>query len=169
MKMASARIGVLVTGILLAMCSPIVIGQDKPQTPPKVQLGNSLTILSPTRGADFSRYGSDVLTSIKRNWVASLPDSVKAGQTGLVAVIVQVRADGTFVNPDPKVVRSSNRDALDAAAVAAVRASAPLPHFPSAFDGATIELRISFYYNIPTKLNSILEPTKPDAGGDPPK
>jgi len=98
-----------------------------------------------------------------------LPDSVKAGQTGLVAVIVQVRADGTFVNPDPKVVRSSNRDALDAAAVAAVRASAPLPHFPSAFDGATIELRISFYYNIPTKLNPILEPTKPDAGGEPPK
>jgi TonB family protein len=169
MNLISRRTRVLAVATLLTMCSPAVLGQDKPQTPPRVQIGNSLTILSPTRGADFSVYGSDVLVSIKRNSLASLPDSVKAGQAGLVSVIVRVRADGTFLNPDPKIVRSSNRDALDAAAIAAVRASAPFPHFPSGFDGATIELKISFYYNIPTKLNPIPEPAKPDAGGEPPK
>jgi TonB family protein len=169
MKLVSTHVRVLIAATLLSACSPIAAGQTTPQPPPKVQIGNSLTILSPTRGADFSRYGSDVLVSIKRNLIASLPDSVKAGQAGLVSVIVQVRPDGAFLNPDPKIVRSSNRDALDAASVAAVRASAPFPHFPSGFDGATVELKISFYYNIPTKLNPIPERAKPDAGEEPPK
>jgi TonB family protein len=169
MKLVSKQFRILVAGIALAVCSPIVLGQDKPQTSPKVQLGCGLTILSPTRGADFSRYGSDVLLSIKRNLIASLPDSVKAGQAGLVSVVVQIRPDGTFLNPDPKIVRSSNRDALDAASVAAVRASAPFPHFPSGFDGATVELKISFYYNIPVRPYPVLEPAKPDAAGESPK
>jgi TonB family protein len=169
MKFASTHVRVLIAATLLSVCPPIVAGQTSSQTPPKVQIGTSLTILSPTRGADFSRYGSDVLVSIKRNLIASLPDSVKAGQAGLVSVIVQVRPDGTFLNPDPKIVRSSNRDVLDATSVAAVRASGPFPHLPSGFDGATVELKISFYYNIPTKLNPTPEPAKPDAGAEPPK
>ena len=91
---------------------------------------------------------------------------MKSGQTGIVAVLVQVRADGSLLNPDPKIVRSSNRDALDAAAVAALRASAPFPHFPSGFEGATIELRIAFFYNIPLKKpDPILVRGKSDAGG----
>jgi TonB family protein len=169
MKIVSMHVRILVAGIVLAVCSPITVAQDKPQTPPKVQIGNSLSILSPTRGADFSHYGSDVLVSIRRNLIASLPDSVEAGQAGLVAVIVQVRADGTFLNPDPKIDRSSNREALDTAALAAVRASALFPHFPSGFEGATVELRIVFTFNIPMKPNPIPEPAKPDAGGEPPK
>jgi TonB family protein len=151
MKLVSTHVRVVIAGILLATCSPITRGQDKPQSPSKIQIGNGLQILTPTQGADFSGYGRDLLASIRRNWIASLPDSVKAGQTGIVAVIVQVRADGTFLNPDPKLDRSSGRAALDSAAVAAVRASAPFPHFPSTFEGATVELRITFYYNIPFK------------------
>ena len=83
---------------------------------------------------------------------------------------MQVRADGTFLNPDPKIVRNSNKDALDAAAVAAVRASAPFPHFPSGFEGATIELKIVFFYNIPVKRpEPILVPGNSDAAAEPPK
>jgi hypothetical protein len=61
------------------MCSRVVLGQEKPQTPPKVQLGNALAILSPTQGADFSGYSRDLLVSMKDNWIASLPDSVEEG------------------------------------------------------------------------------------------
>jgi TonB family protein len=166
----SRCLGLLAAGVLLALFSPFVLGQDKPQTPPKLQLGNAVSILTLTRGADFSGYVRDMLASIKRNWIASLPDSVKAGQTGVVAIIVQVRADGTFLNPEPKIVRSSNRDALDAAAVAAVRASAPFPHFPTAFEGATVELRITFFYNIPIKKPiTSPEPPKSDSGEESPK
>ena len=170
MNSLSRRLGFLTAGVLLALLSPFVLGQDKPQTPPKMQLGNVVQILTPTRGADFSGYVRDMLASIKRNWIASLPESVKSGETGLVAVIVQVRADGTFLNPDPKLESSSGRDALDSAAVAAVRASAPFPHFPTAFEGATVELRITFFYNIPVKKPiTSPEPAKSDAGGESPK
>jgi outer membrane biosynthesis protein TonB len=152
------------------MCSPIAIGQTSAQTPPKVQIGYALQILSPTRGADFSGYIQDLMAALKRDTIASLPDSVKSGETAFLVVIVQVRADGTFLNPDPKITRSSNRAAIDAAPVAAVRASAPFPHFPSAFEGATIELKISFFYNIRVKKpDPILVPGKSDAGADSPK
>jgi TonB family protein len=170
MKLVSTHVYIVIAGILLAMCSPITRGQDKPQAPPKFQVGNGMTILSPTRGVDFSGYARDLMAKIKRNEIASLPDSVKAGETGIVAVIVQVRADGTFVNSEPKLDRSSGKDALDAAAVAAIRASEPFPHFPSAFEGSTVEWRITFYYNIPFKKPvTSPEPTRPDAGAEPPK
>ena len=86
MIIASTHVRVFVAAALLSMFSAIAAGQTTPQAPPKVQIGNSLTILSPTRGSDFSRYSSDVLMSIKRNLIASLPDSVKAGQAGLVSI-----------------------------------------------------------------------------------
>jgi TonB family protein len=99
-----------------------------------------------------------------------LPDSAKAGQTGILTVLVQVRADGAFLNPDPKIVRSSNREALDAAAAGAVQPSAPSPHFPSGFEGATIELKMSFFYNIPVKKpDPISLPGNPDAASELPK
>ncbi len=165
--MVSTHVRILIVGILLAVCSPIALGQTHPHTSPGRQAGNSLQILSPTRGADFSGYSRDLMVSIKRNWIASMPESFYLGDTGILDIRVQVRADGTFLNPDPKVERSSGKDALDAAAVAAVRASAPFPHFPSGFEGTTVELRIAFYYNIPVK-NPITspEPAKSDAGGD---
>ena len=170
MNSLSRRLGFLTAGVLLALFSPFVPGQDKPPSPLKPSFGTSLQILSPTRGADFSGYAQDLMAKLKRNTIASLGDSVKSGETGLVAVIVQVRADGTFLNPDPKLDRSSGRDALDGAAVAAVRASAPFPHFPTAFEGATVELRITFFYNIPVKKPiTSPEPAKPDAGGESPK
>jgi TonB family protein len=98
---------------------------------------------------DFSGYSRDLMATLKRRWIASMPESFYSGEAGVVDIRVQVRADGTFVNPTPKIGRSSTKDALDAAAMAAVRASAPFPHFPSGFDGATIELEISFFTMFP--------------------
>ena len=101
------RLGFLTAGVLLALFSPFVPGQDKPPSPLKPSFGTSLQILSPTRGADFSGYAQELMATLKRNTIASLGESLKSGETGIVAVIVQVRADGTFLNPDPKVDRSS--------------------------------------------------------------
>jgi TonB family protein len=170
MKLESTHTRVLITTILFAVCSSIAPGQTNPQTPPKPQIGTALQILSLTRGADFSGYVRDLMATIRRNTIASLPDSVKAGATAFIVVLVQVRADGTFLNPDPKIVRSSNRDAIDTAAVAAARASAPFPHFPSGFEGSTVELKISFFYNIPAKRpDLIVVPEKSETGGESPK
>jgi TonB family protein len=110
------------------------------------------------------------MATLKHRWIYSMPESFYMGDTGIVDICVQVRADGTFLNPDPKVERSSGKVALDDAAVAAIRASAPFPHFPSGFEGASIELRISFFYNVPVKKpDPILVPAKPHAPGESPK
>ena len=169
MNVISTRARVLVAATLFAASSPIALGQTNPQGRSKLQAGNALQILSPTRGADFSGYTREFMAKLKRNWTASMPESFYAGETGVVDIRVQVRADGTLLNPDPKLDRSSGKDAFDTAAVAAVRASAPFPHFPSGFEGATIELKISFFYNIPVKPTPIFVPEKSDASGEPPR
>ena len=170
MSSLSRRLAFLTAGVLLALFSPFTFGQDKPQTSPGRQAGNTLQILSPTLGMDFSGYGRDLMVSIKRNWIASMPESFYLGEAGMVDIRVQVRADGTLLNPDPKVDKSSGKDALDAAAVAAIRASVPFPHFPNGFKGATIDLRISFFYNVSVrKPDPISVPEKSDAAGESPK
>jgi TonB family protein len=169
MNWISVRAPVLVAAALLAVCSPIAHGQAYRQRASKLQAENALQILSPTEGADFCGYTRHLMATLKRKWIYVMPESFYEGDTGIVDIRVQVRADGTFSMPDPKVEKSSGKDALDAAAVATVRASAPFPHFPSAFEGATIELRISFFYNIPVTPYPVLAPAKPDACGEPPK
>jgi TonB family protein len=170
MKIISTHVRILIVGILLSVCSPIALGQTHPHTPPGRQAGTTLQILSPARGADFSGYTRDLKATLTRKWIYLMPESFYMGDTGIVDVRVQVRADGTFVNADPKVERSSGKDALDAAAVAAVRASAPFPCFPSGFEGATIELKISFFYNIPVKKPiTTPEPAKSEPDENSPK
>jgi TonB family protein len=170
MKIISTHVRILIVGILLAVCSPIALGQTHPHTPPGRQAGTTLQILAPTRGADFSGYTRDLKATLTRKWIYLMPESFYMGDTGIVDIRVQVRADGTFVNADPKVERSSGKDALDAAAVAAVRASAPFPRFPSGFEGATIELKISFFYNIPVKKPiTTPEPAKSEPDENSPK
>jgi TonB family protein len=119
--------------------------------------------------ADFSGYTQDLRATLSRKWIYLIPESFYMGDAGIVDIRVQVRADGTFVDADPKVERSSGKDALDAAAVAAIRASLPFPHFPNGFKCATIDLRISFFYNVPVrKPDPISVPEKSDVGGDSP-
>jgi outer membrane biosynthesis protein TonB len=85
------------------------------------------------------------MATLKRKWIYSMPESFYVADTGILDIRLLVRADGTFVNSDPKVERSSGKEALDTLAVAAIRAGAPFPHFPCAFDGSTVELRIGCY------------------------
>ncbi len=166
MNLISRCLHLLVAATLVAMCSPIALGQAKA---PRGQAGTALKFVSPTQGADFSGYTRDLQSSIDRKWIYLMPESFYMGATGIVHIRVQVRADGTLLNPDPKVEKSSGKDELDAAAVVAIRGSAPFPHFPSAFKGATVDLRISFFYNIPVRPYPVLAPATPGASEEPPK
>jgi TonB family protein len=169
MKLVARHVRVVTAGILLAMCSPIALGQINPRRLSKVQAGDTLQILSPTRGADFSGYCRELRATLSRKWIYLMPESFYMGDAGIVDIRAQVRADGTFVDADPRVERSSGKDALDAAAVGAIRASVPFPHFPNGFKCATIDLRISFFYNMPVrKPDPISVPEKSDVGGDSP-
>lgn len=139
---------ILAAGTLLAVSAAKILGQVQQQTPSKPSVGLSVQILTHIGSADYSAYMKQLITTVKHNWTASLPEAVKAGEAGVVIIRVQVRKDGTFLNDTPKVETSSGRDAVDSAAIAAIRASAPLPHLPDDFHGSNIELRMTFLYNV---------------------
>jgi TonB family protein len=157
---------VLTAGTLLAVVST-THAVERPEQPAPVKQHYSLGVklLTPTGGVNFSAYLQQSITTIRHNWIASLPEAAKAGETGTVVVRLQVSNDGSLL--DEKVDTSSGKESFDSASVAALRASAPFPHFPSDFHGPNIDLRITFFYNVtpqapnpaPVKIES--DPTTP--------
>jgi TonB family protein len=108
-----------------------------------------LEILTPHEGVDFTVFDSHLIEAVKGNWYTKMPQDAKKGDKGKVVVRFKVQRDGTFLDKMPTVEVSSGKKPLDDAAVAAIRASTPFDHLPESFKGPYIELRLSFYYNIP--------------------
>lgn len=106
-------------------------------------------LLSDPQGVDFKPYLIQVLATVRRNWRAVLPESVRFGQQGRVVVQFIVNRQGGV----PKLVlaRESGMGALDRAAVAGIQASLPLPPLPSEFKGSEVRLQMVFSYNMPQR------------------
>jgi len=103
-------------------------------------------LLSDPMGVDFRPYLTQILTIVRRNWFAVMPESVRLGMTGKVAVQFAVAKSGAVT----KVVyasQSGNR-ALDQAAVTAISMSNPFPALPGNFRGDRIVLQFNFAYNV---------------------
>lgn len=109
--------------------------------------GAAMQLLSDPAGADFVPYIRQILQTIKRNWLAVQPESVRMGRRGKVVVQFMIRKNGVV----DKVVfeEHSGADALDRAAVAGISASNPLPPLPPEFRGERVVLRLNFMYNMP--------------------
>jgi TonB family protein len=112
-------------------------------------LGNTVTILTPTEGVDFTQYMNRLLASVKRNWFAIIPESARLGDKGMVVIQFKIMKNGEVPQPDPSLTRTSGKEPLDRAAMSAIRASSPFEPLPSAFSGPFIELRFIFLYNLP--------------------
>jgi TonB family protein len=112
-------------------------------------MGSGVQILTPTEGVDFNSYIQRLLAAIKRNWEAVMPESALMGDRGVVGTTLQINSDGTLLVTDPTLERSSGKEPLDAAALSAIKASAPFEPLPPQFHGPFIRLRITFLYNIP--------------------
>jgi TonB family protein len=114
------------------------------QTPaPGTPLANVELKFDP-QGVDFRPYVTQILATVKRNWMAVMPQSVKLGRRGKVALQFSIRRDGTV----DKLVyaQNSGADALDKAAVSAISASNPFPPLPGQFKGDRIVLQLNFVY-----------------------
>jgi len=109
--------------------------------------GAAMQLLSDPAGADFVPYIRQILQTIKRNWLAVQPESVRMGRRGKVVVQFEIRKTGVV----DKVVfeEHSGADPLDRAAVAGISASNPLPPLPPEFRGERVVLRLNFMYNMP--------------------
>jgi len=112
-------------------------------------LGGAVQMLTPDEGVDFSNYLARVLASVRRNWYAVIPESARLGEKGRVVIQFKILKDGSVPQAEPALVMTSGRDPLDRAAMASIRASNPFEPLPPAFNGAYIELRFIFLYNLP--------------------
>jgi len=116
------------------------------QTPTPARSSSRLELLSDPMGADFRPYLIRILASVRRNWFAVMPESVRMGRTGQVLVQFAINRDGSV----PKLVIAvpSGADALDRAAVAGISASNPFPPLPPEFRGEQVRLQLTFSYNV---------------------
>ena len=109
----------------------------------------TMEMLTPTEGVDFSNYLQRVYVTVKRNWFAVMPESVWLGDKGKVSLVFKIMKNGSVPPDDPQRVFSSGKEALDRAAVSSIRSSNPFEPLPPAFSGPYIELRFTYYYNLP--------------------
>jgi TonB family protein len=106
-------------------------------------------ILTPTQGVDFTNYMGRVLARVKRNWYAVIPESARLGEQGKVVIQFKILSNGHVPYPEPLLVATSGREPLDRAALSAIHASNPFEPLPQQFTGPYIELRFTFFYNLP--------------------
>lgn len=119
----------------------------QPTGPPK-NLG-SLELMSDPMGVDFKPYLIRILATVKRNWQAVMPESVRLGRRGRVLIQFAISRDGNV--PKLVIAAGSGADALDRAAVASISASNPFPPLPPEFQGQQVRLQFTFMYNMPTQ------------------
>ena len=82
------------------------------------------------------------------------------GRKGRVVVRIKVKKDAALADGSPVVETSSGRKDLDGAAFSAIKGAAPFRHFPPEFAGPSIDLRLTFLYNLINGMNggSVLFP-----------
>ncbi|MEX2263297.1 MAG: TonB family protein [Bryobacteraceae bacterium] len=120
-------------------------GLNLPPSPGRA--GSNLELLSDPMGVDFRPYLIRILSAVRRNWRAVIPESAKLGRRGKVAIQFAISREGNV--PKLVIVTPSGAEALDRAAVAGVSASNPFPPLPAEYKGREIRLQFTFMYNMP--------------------
>jgi TonB family protein len=110
---------------------------------------SSLELLSDPQGVDFRPYLIRILSTVKRNWMAVMPESARMGRRGKVQIQFAIDKDGSV--PKLVIALPSGTDALDRAAVAGISASNPFPPLPNEFEGGQVRLQFTFLYNMPAR------------------
>lgn len=118
-------------------------GGFNPRSPAAV---GDARILSDTMGVDFDPYLRRVVSDIRQNWYAVMPEIARLGKRGRVTVIFDIVRDGGV--PKLYLVSSSASDPLDRAALAGISASVPFQPLPAEFRGPFVRLQVTFLYNM---------------------
>jgi TonB family protein len=71
------------------------------------------------------------------------------GDKGIVYVTFTVNPDGSIQAQDPELLRTSDKEPLDKAAMSSIRASNPFEPLPKEFRGPNMKFGIVFLYNLP--------------------
>ena len=112
------------------------------------ELSAGFSLLTPNEGVDFSKYLTQLMASVKRNWSAVMRESARLGEKGKVVVQFHIEPDGSVPPQEPVLVAGSGREDFDRAVLAAIRTSSPFERLPTDFHGPFIELRCTVLYNL---------------------
>jgi TonB family protein len=107
--------------------------------------GSSLELMSDPLGVDFRPYLIQILSLVRKNWFAVIPESARLGNRGVVELQFIIDRNGDV--PKLVIATPSGSESLDKAAVAAVSASVRFPPLPNEFKGQQIRLQFAFKYN----------------------
>jgi TonB family protein len=116
------------------------------QAPSPASVQSSLQLLSDPQGVDFKPYLIRILATVRRNWLAIIPESARLGRRGKVLLQFIVDKNGSV--PKLVIAMPSGAEALDRAAVAGISASVPFPPLPPEFKGNEVRLQFAFAYNM---------------------
>jgi TonB family protein len=122
--------------------------EGTPERPLPGQTGVSPVLpelLSDPMGVDFRPYLLQILSLVRKNWFAVIPESARLGNRGVVELQFVIDRNGDV--PKLVIATPSGSEALDKAAVAAVSASVRFPPLPNEFKGQQIRLQFAFKYN----------------------
>jgi len=138
------RAGVRVSDTDLAPVPGLGIGMQQVPTPGR--RATALELMSDPGGVDFKPYLIRILATVKRNWLAVVPETARLGRQGRVQI--QFAIDRSGYVPKLVIAVPSGTESLDRAAVAGISASAPFPPLPPEFQGSQVRLQFTFTYNM---------------------
>lgn len=131
-------------------------------TAPNYRQLSAVDILTDTQGIDFGPYLKSLLSRVRENWFAHIPELVEQ-RTGKLAIEFTVQRDGHI--SDMKLIATSGDVMLDRSAWDGIRSSNPFPKLPEGFYGPQLTLRCRFFYN-PAQFD-LTDHVRPEVGRDP--
>ena len=98
-----------------------------------------------TQWYDWGEYASSMVSRIRVNWIANMPQLLKTGMKGVVTIRFTIHRNGRI--SDVTIVNSSGAPPYDFAAKKAIELSSPLNALPADFPNESERVTCVFYYN----------------------
>jgi TonB family protein len=99
-----------------------------------------------TQWYDWGPYAQSMVSKIRVNWYANMPQIIRTGMKGNVTIRFTIQRDGTIT--DLTILKSSGVPPYDYAAKKAIELSSPLNALPKDFPNAFERVTCSFFYNM---------------------
>lgn len=99
-----------------------------------------------TQWFDWGDYAQGMVSRIRVNWYAGMPQLIRTGMQGRVVIRFTIHRDGRI--SDVTILESSGVPPYDHAARKAIEQSSPLNPLPKGFPNETERVTCAFYYNM---------------------
>ena len=99
-----------------------------------------------TQWYDWGEYAQSMVSRIRVNWYANMPQIIRTGIKGVVTIRFTIHRDGRI--SDVTILKSSTVPPYDHAAKKAIELSSPLNPLPKDFPNQTERVTAMFYYNM---------------------